>query len=54
MALSPDEPFLDGLTLEQYLKLPELERERLWDKWSSLELDSLGEREVRSDAMPAR
>ena len=36
--LSPDEPFLAGLTLGQYLNLPEAERAKLWDEWSAIEL----------------
>ena len=29
-----DEPFIDGLTLGQYLDLSEDERAKLWDKWA--------------------
>ena len=51
--LSPDEPFVDDLTLGQYLDLPDDERARLWNAWADTELDSIEERDVRSDAMPA-
>jgi hypothetical protein len=50
--LSPDEPFLDGLTLGEYLDLPEPEQARLWDKWTHIDLDDFNEVEVRSDAAP--
>ena len=52
--LSPDEPFLGGLTLGQYLDLPEAERAKLWDEWSQLDLEELEELEVTPDAVPAR
>ena len=52
--LSPDEPFLGGLTLGQYLDLPETERAKLWDEWSELDLEELEELEVTPDAVPAR
>ena len=35
--LSPDELFLDDLTLEQYLDLPDEERARLWEEWGEVE-----------------
>ena len=34
--LSPDEPFLGGFTLEQYLELPEAERAKLWNERSPM------------------
>jgi hypothetical protein len=52
--LSPDEPFLGGLTLGQYLDLPEAERAKLWDEWGDIDLEELEELEVRPDAMLAR
>ena len=52
--LSPDEPFLEGLTLGEYLDLPEVEQAKLWDKWAFLSLEELEEVEVRPDAVPAR
>ncbi|MBC8229597.1 hypothetical protein H8E77_08635 [bacterium] len=52
--LSPDEPFLEGLTLGEYLDLPEAEQSKLWDKWAFLSLEELEEVEVRPDAVPAR
>lgn len=52
--LSPDEPFLGGLTLGQYLDLPEAERAKLWEEWSAIDLEELEELEVRPDAVPAR
>ena len=39
--LSPDEPFLEGLTLGEYLELPEAEQSKLWDKWGEMSLEEL-------------
>jgi hypothetical protein len=33
--LAADEPFLDSLTLSDYLDLPDAERAHLWDKWTA-------------------
>ena len=52
--LSSDEPFLDGLTLGQYLELSEAERAKLWDEWSEAVLEDMDEVEVPVNAMPAR
>ncbi len=52
--LSPDEPFLEGLTLREYLEFPEAEQAKLWDKWAEISLEELEEVEVRPDAVPAR
>ena len=49
--LSLDEPFLEGLTLGQYLELSDAEREKLWDEWSDIELEDIEELEVRPDAL---
>lgn len=51
--LSPDEPFLGGFTLGQYLKLSETERAQLWEESGSIELEELEELEVSPDALPA-
>jgi len=51
--LSPDEPFVDDLTLGQYLDLPDEDRARLWNAWADIDLNSLEERDVRSDTLPA-
>ena len=48
-----DEPFLEGLTLGQYLELSDAEREKLWDEWSDIELEDMEELEVRPDALLA-
>lgn len=45
--LSPDEPFLGNLTLQQYLNLPESERAKLWNKWAEINLEELKELEVQ-------
>ncbi len=51
--LPPETPFLNNLTLEQYLSLPDDERARLWDKWANINLADLEEKDVRSDAVSA-
>jgi hypothetical protein len=45
-SLSPDEPFLENLTLGQYLDLPDEKRAQLWDEWAGVALDEIDEREV--------
>ena len=52
--LSSDEPFLDGLTLGQYLDLSEAERAKLWDEWGEVALEDMEEVEVRPNALSAR
>ncbi len=51
--LSPDEPFMGGLTLGQYQALPDEERGKLWDEWADMDLMELEEHEVNPDALPA-
>lgn len=51
--LSPEEPFLDDLTLGQYLELSDETRARLWDEWAEVDLEELEELDVRADAVPA-
>ena len=51
--LSLDEPFLDGFTLGQYLELSDVEREKLWDKWSEIALEEIEEVEVHPNALLA-
>ena len=51
--LSPEEPFLDDLTLGQYLELSDETRTRLWDDWADVDLEELEELDVRADAVPA-
>jgi len=43
---SPDEPFFGGLTVGQYLDLPDNQRAQLWDDWAEVDLDTMEEREV--------
>ena len=52
--LAPDEPFLDAMTLGDYLDLPDAERTRLWDRWERDRVVSWEEVDVRADALPAR
>lgn len=52
--LSPSEPFLGGLTLGQYLALPDEERGRQWDAWAAIKPEELAELDVHLDTVPAR
>jgi len=47
---APDDPFLGGLTLKQYLDLPDEERARLWETPTDTTWSETEER----GAMPAR
>jgi len=51
--LPPDTPFLNNLTLDQYLSLPDDDRAHLWDEWAPINLDDSEEQDVRPDAMLA-
>ena len=51
--LSPDEPFLDNLTLGDYLDLPDTDRARLWENWTAEEAVSWEEVDVHNGALPA-
>jgi len=50
---SPDTPFLDNLTLGQYLDLSDGDRAHLWDKWATSNWDQLEVQDVRPDALSA-
>jgi hypothetical protein len=52
--LAPDEPFVEELTLGQYLNLPDEARARLWEAWADGDPHTLEERDVRPDVVPAR
>jgi hypothetical protein len=52
--LAPTEPFLDGLTVEEYLALPDEERAQKWGKWAGTDWERLKERDVEPDALPPR
>jgi len=52
-SLSPSEPFLGDLTLEQYLELTDQERAKLWEQWAEQSVEDFEELDVRSDAVPA-
>lgn len=51
--LSPNEPFLGGLTIAQYDALTEQEKNELWDHLASIDLMDMEEIEVNVDAVPA-
>ena len=51
--LSPEEPFLDDLTLGAYLELSDDDRARRWEEWAEVDLEELEELDVRADAVPA-
>jgi hypothetical protein len=53
-SLAPDDPFLDNLTVGDYLDLPDAERAHLWDTWSANAGLSWKEVDVHADALPAR
>lgn len=52
--LSPTEPFLGNLTLEQYLELSDQERAELWEQWAEQSAEEFEELDVRPDAVLAR
>jgi hypothetical protein len=52
--LASDEPFLDNLTVGDYLDLPDAERAHLWDRWTADADLSWEEVDVRPDALLAR
>lgn len=60
--LTGDEPFMEGLTLNEYLALPEEEQARLWNKWEGFLYDldevelqnpNIDTSEALRDAVPA-
>ena len=60
--LTGNEPFRDGLTLNDYLALPESKQAQLWDQWEGslydleevdIEGSQLCSTEVMNDALPA-
>ena len=46
-----DTPFLGGVTLGEYLALPDSEQARIWDEAAEIDVYDLEEREVRPDAI---
>jgi hypothetical protein len=57
--LSPDEPFVDGMTLGQYFALSDEERDALWDKWENEEWEKIEKQyargiDVRLETYPPR
>lgn len=50
--LSPDEPFLGNLTLQQYHALSDEEKAKLWEEETETDIMECEERKVESDAMP--
>ena len=52
--VSRDAPFLGGLTLGEYLALPDAEQARIWDEAEEIDWDDLEEVEVSPDALLAR
>lgn len=51
--LSPDEPFLGGLTIAQYDALAEQEKDELWDRLAGIDLMDMEEIEVNANAVLA-
>ena len=52
--ISGNQLFLGGLTLNEYLALPEDEQARIWDEASEIDWDDLEEVEVSPDVLLAR
>jgi len=52
--LGPDEPFLDEMTIGDYLAMSDAERERLWNRWEQDDAASWEEVDVRAGALPTR
>lgn len=52
--VSRDAPFLGGLTLGEYLALPDSEQALVWDEAAEIDWDDLEEVEVSPDALLAR
>ena len=50
--LSPDDPFLDNLTLGGYLDLPDTDRARLSENWTTEEAVPWEESDVHTGALP--
>ncbi len=50
--LTPADLFVGGLTLHDYLDLPDEERARLWEAPDGMKWAEIEEREVRADAVP--
>jgi len=44
--LSPEEPFLENLTIGQYLDLPDQKRAKLWGEWGKVDFEAMEEREI--------
>ncbi|MGB0385534.1 MAG: hypothetical protein ACPGWR_11980 [Ardenticatenaceae bacterium] len=52
--LTGNEPLLAGLTLNQYLALPDEEESRLWDEWAQVDIMEMEEQEVSANVLSAR
>ena len=49
--LTPDEPFMDGLTIGEYLALNNEEEDTLWEQLADVDLLDIDEVEVMPDAV---
>lgn len=53
--MQDDDPFLGGLTVDEYFALSDEERERIWAELHFMEIGDFEERDVKPDArIPAR
>jgi len=51
--LAPDAPFLDNMTVGDYLDLADSVRAELWELWTTQETSAWREVDVYADAIPA-
>lgn len=51
--LMPDAPFLDNMTVSEYLDLSDRARAELWEQWTAQEASVWQEVDVNADAIPA-
>jgi hypothetical protein len=49
--MQDEEMFLGDMSVEAYFNLPEAERERIWDELYATAIETVKEREVKSDAV---
>lgn len=52
--ISGDQPFLGGLSLNEYLALPDKEQAKIWDEAEEIDMMELEEMEVSPDVLLAR
>jgi hypothetical protein len=48
--MQADDPFVGGMSVDEFFGLPEEEQARLWDEQHQMDTDDFEERDVRADA----